>query len=244
MSAKNISEKKSETKYTRCDNCRQDILSEKMFLHEGFCHRNNVFCDHCEKVYLKQDYEEHLKDLRNSINSAKSTEIDEKEEIPVIPIVNHTFTTTTVVNPNTYYEFIEMPWTEEYKVNKPIVITKSGNILSTQNKNDYLLPYFGIQANGNEYGFNYRNNYPMQNINKSVNIFDNYNIYRNGINNEMNFVNNNINYHINNYQYNNNISTSQIKTVDSSKSSKLEKRPTDRSFQSFFNGLNKLHNSI
>jgi len=243
MSSKNISEKKSETKYTRCDSCRQDILSEKMFLHEGFCHRNNIFCDHCEKVYLKKDYEEHLKDLRNSINSAKSTEIDEKEEIPVIPIVNHTFTTTTVVNPNTYYEFIEMPWTEEIKVNKPIVISESGNILSSQNKNEYLLPFFGIQANDNQYGFNYRNNYPMKKINKSVNIYDNYNIYRNGINNDMNFVNNNINYHINNYQYNN-ISRSEIKTITSSKNSKLERRPEDRSSESFYNCLKKLHKSI
>ena len=76
-----------------------------MFLHEGFCKRNNVFCEHCEKVFLKTDYDEHLKDLRNSItNSAKSTDIGDNEEIPVVPIINQTI--TTVVNPNTYYEFI------------------------------------------------------------------------------------------------------------------------------------------
>ena len=85
MSSENFSEKKAESSYTRCNNCRQDILSEKMFLHEGFCHRNNIYCDHCDKVFLKTDYEEHLKDLRNSMtNSSKSTEIDETEYIPVI----------------------------------------------------------------------------------------------------------------------------------------------------------------
>lgn len=247
MSSKNISEKKYESKFTRCDNCRQDILSEKMFLHEGFCHRNNIFCDHCEKVYLKEDYEEHLKDLRNSItNSSKSTEIDEKEEIPVIPIINHTFTTTTVVNPNTYYEFIEMPWTEEIKVNKPIVISEGGNILSSQNKNDYLLPFFGIQVNDNEYGFNFRNNnYHTKKFNNSVNIFNNHNVYRNGINSEMNFVNNNINYHINNYQYNNNnISNSEMKTVATNRFSKLEKQPEDRSSKYYFKGFKKMQQII
>ena len=134
MSSKIISEKKTKSKYTRCDNCRQDILSEKMFLHEGFCHRNNIFCDHCEKVFLKTDYDEHLKDLRNSMkDSAKSTDIGETEEIPTIPVIRQTI--TTVVNPNTLYEYIEMPMTEEYKINNPIYISESGNVLSSQNAN-------------------------------------------------------------------------------------------------------------
>ena len=199
MTSKNISEKNIKSKYTRCDTCRQDILSEKMFLHEGFCKRNNIFCEHCEKVFLKTDYDEHLKDLRNSItNSAKSTEIDENEAIPVIPVINQTI--TTVVNPNTYYEFIEMPMTEEYKVNKPIVISESGNILSSQNTNDYLLPFLGIQTSYNDYS-NYK-----YDINTSINMSKSNIIYRNGFQNQINHISKN-----RNYTYNN----SQISTVNS-----------------------------
>ena len=53
----------------KCENCRQDILANKMFLHEGFCQRNNVFCEHCERVYLKKDYKEHI--LEISVNLTK-----------------------------------------------------------------------------------------------------------------------------------------------------------------------------
>ena len=40
-----------------------------MFLHEGFCQRNNVFCEHCERDYLKKDYKEHI--LEISVNLTK-----------------------------------------------------------------------------------------------------------------------------------------------------------------------------
>ena len=56
----NEKEDKEEPDTIRCDNCRQDIERKKMFLHEGFCHRNNVFCEHCEQVFLKEDYEAKL----------------------------------------------------------------------------------------------------------------------------------------------------------------------------------------
>ena len=48
-------------KLIKCKNCRQEIEEEKMFLHEGFCQRNNIFCEHCQKVFLKKDYNKHLK---------------------------------------------------------------------------------------------------------------------------------------------------------------------------------------
>ena len=38
-----------------------------------------------------------------------------------------------------------MPMTEEYKINKPIIISEDGHILSNKNKNEYLLPFFGIK---------------------------------------------------------------------------------------------------
>ena len=47
--------------YIKCKNCHQEILSSKMFLHEGFCLRNNKLCPECDKVFLVQEYEEHLK---------------------------------------------------------------------------------------------------------------------------------------------------------------------------------------
>ena len=50
-----------EGKYKKCQNCHQDIPESKMFLHEGFCLRNNKFCAQCEKVFLVQEFEEHLK---------------------------------------------------------------------------------------------------------------------------------------------------------------------------------------
>ena len=156
MSLKKPSVSNPESKITRCKTCRQDIATEKMFLHEGFCQRNNVFCEHCEKVFLKNDYDEHLKDLRNSINSSKSTAIDENEPIPVvnvIPVIKQSITTT--INPNTIYEYVEMPFTEEYKVNNPIVISESGSIISSQNKNEFILPSLGINAMHDDFGINY-----------------------------------------------------------------------------------------
>ena len=50
-----------EEKYIKCKNCRQNILESKMFLHEGFCLRNNKLCPECDKVFLVQEYDEHLK---------------------------------------------------------------------------------------------------------------------------------------------------------------------------------------
>ena len=57
----------------KCGNCRQDIIADKMFLHEGFCKRNNVFCEHCERVYLKKDYKDHIIEI-SDILSAKNRE--------------------------------------------------------------------------------------------------------------------------------------------------------------------------
>ena len=50
-----------EEKYALCQNCRQNIPESKMFLHEGFCLRNNKFCAECNKVFLAKEFEEHLK---------------------------------------------------------------------------------------------------------------------------------------------------------------------------------------
>ena len=242
MSSENFSEKKAESLYTKCENCRQNILSDKMFLHEGFCQRNNTYCDHCDKVFLKTDYEEHLKDLRNSMtNSAKSTDIDETEYIPIIHEIKQSITTTTTVNPNTYYEFVEMPLTEEYTINSPIVISEGGQILSSQNNNDYILLYLGINATDN-YNYNYGIEYGLNDIYNSndnsymQNNFDyllnNQNEYRNDNYTQINFINNNANYHLNNYQINLNVSNNEqkeIKKCPTDKQKKKTKIPLNKS---------------
>ena len=62
---------KPESKNIICKICRQPILESKMFLHEGFCSRNNVFCQHCEGVFLKQDYEDHIKNISKNKTKIK-----------------------------------------------------------------------------------------------------------------------------------------------------------------------------
>ena len=59
-----------EEKYIKCKNCKQDIPESKMFLHEGFCLRNNKLCPECDKVFLVQEYDEHIK-THNSKNIPK-----------------------------------------------------------------------------------------------------------------------------------------------------------------------------
>ena len=45
----------------KCENCRLEIPKSKITLHQGFCLRNNTYCPTCSKVYLKSEFEEHLK---------------------------------------------------------------------------------------------------------------------------------------------------------------------------------------
>ena len=69
MASKVTKNSNNESNVIKCKNCRQDISKDKMFLHEGFCTRNNIFCEHCEKVFLKEDYENHIKDLPKNLTS-------------------------------------------------------------------------------------------------------------------------------------------------------------------------------
>ena len=202
MSLKVPSVSNPEQKLIKCKTCRQDIASEKMFLHEGFCQRNNIFCEHCEKVFLKKDYEEHLKDLRNSINSAKSTDIDENEYPIMPPVIIPTVTTT--INPSTIFEFVEMPLTEEYKINSPIVISESGNIVSYQNTNEFILPSLGINAiHHDEFVNDYEKYFNSISNTKSIINYDNNNneVYYNQININSSNINNNY-YYVNSNNYN------------------------------------------
>ena len=179
MSSKNKKELEKNPKVIRCTNCRQDISSEKMFLHEGFCHRNNKYCEHCDQVFLKEDYEKHAKKIATkNINEKtkkfikKEIEIEETEKVNqivenenVIKNVNNieeeiatvVKKSVTTINPQTV-EYLHMPLTEEYTtINNPIIISPNGQIVSNKNKNDYLLPYLGINLIQNNYNNNLSN---------------------------------------------------------------------------------------
>lgn len=151
MASNDVSNSKSDSKLIQCKNCKQDILASKMFLHEGFCNRNNVFCDHCKKVFLKKDYENHLKDLSNKNNRNSSNKKNKNKTQKETQKIN-VYRSPIITKRKTTFEYIEMPMTEEYKINNPIIIS-GGKIVSNQNKNEFLLPYFGFK--------NIRNNHKM-----------------------------------------------------------------------------------
>ena len=164
-----ISNKKEASKLIQCENCRQDIDPDKMFLHEGFCKRNNVFCEHCEQVFLKEEYEEHIKDLpknltskdKESINDSKKSTSNEEET----PYVDNSIPTTLAPNPT--LEFVQMPLVEEISISSPIIINESGQILSDKNKNEFILPFLGINPTHDFYAqnqYNYGENQYIQNI--------------------------------------------------------------------------------
>ena len=232
MSSKSDKETKENenNKLVYCKNCHQDIESNKMFLHEGFCFRNNVFCEHCEKVFLKKDYTEHKKEIKknkkikskkaeSSNNSKKSTS---NEDLPTI--IQHSITT---INPQTSLEFVHMPVVEEISINTPIIINEEGNIVSNKNKNEYLLPILGIKSMPNITisNDNYYNDLKRQFTvpsERNINIMNknkNYEVYNTlpGINHMNNEIYNKLNYTVNesginqemNY-YNNNLECNDI----------------------------------
>ena len=141
MASNDISSRKEQSKTIKCKNCRQDILAEKMFLHEGFCHRNNVFCEHCEKVFLKKDYNYHIKNLSKKENE-KEEEASLKNENKIRTI--NIYRSPVITKKSTHFEYLEMPIVEQYTIRNPIIISENGQILSNKNKNEFLLPYFGI----------------------------------------------------------------------------------------------------
>ena len=212
----NENEDKEELDTIRCDNCRQDIERKKMFLHEGFCHRNNVFCEHCEQVFLKEDYEQHIIDLPKNLTSRKddisknSNKSTSNEEEAAIPVISQQITT---INPNTSLEFVHLPLVEEYTINTPIVISECGEIVSNKNKNEFLLPFLGINP---IHSYDYANQYIMNTNSNIQNNYKNYSnytfggqsqIYQNNIRNTFNYYEGNLQ---TNYQNYDNIFTKNV----------------------------------
>ena len=148
---------KAESKLIECKNCHQDIAKEKMFLHEGFCTRNNVYCDHCKKVFLKKDYEEHNKSKQKKSPKKKNNSPKESQKTKNTNpnkqqnLVIEEYIVSNDMNNNNYKqlsastceEYVQMPLTEYFQINNPIII-ENGQIVSNKNKNDFLLPHLGI----------------------------------------------------------------------------------------------------
>ena len=154
MSSKVTKKINKSSDVIKCKNCRQDILKDKMFLHEGFCSRNNVYCEHCEKVFLKKDYEEHVKLFKNSLtnkesnsptNSLKSKETQSETFKPSsFTEENDNLSNTIPLAPKPSLEIVQMPITELYKINAPIFVNETGQIVSDKNKNENILPFLGL----------------------------------------------------------------------------------------------------
>lgn len=154
MSSKVAKKSSNDSKVVKCKNCRQDILKDKMFLHEGFCARNNIFCEHCEKVFLKKDYEEHVKSFKKLItikeigsptNSQKSKETQSETMKPSsYTEENDNLSNNISLAPKPSLEVVQMPITELYKINAPIFVSETGHIISDKNKNENILPFLGL----------------------------------------------------------------------------------------------------
>ena len=118
--------KQSLSAYTKCPNCQQNVLTSKMFLHEGFCFKNNIVCKYCKKPVLKKNYESHLDThLKKSQkkNNCPEDGKDKKRQI-LINQINY----NSCLNMN--FEKILKP-KEVIKINDPIVIATEENQLNT-----------------------------------------------------------------------------------------------------------------
>ena len=101
-----------------------------MFLHEGFCLRNNTFCSKCKKVILKKDYETHIKNNCEQIKEEPKTEkkehnlvikdiTEEEEQKQKKPITINQINYNSCVNMN----FPPVIKTKEIiKINDPIIV--------------------------------------------------------------------------------------------------------------------------
>lgn len=152
------SNSKNSPTIIECKNCRQEILAEKMFLHEGFCLRNNVYCDQCEKVFLKKDFDSHIK-YDHKILTKKKREILSQNQRNIEEELENINPNSIKVNnqglnkisesddieqlyPTPSLEYVQMPTTELFQINEPIII-ENGQIISSKNKNEFLLPHLG-----------------------------------------------------------------------------------------------------
>ena len=163
-----MSSNSTESSKIECKNCHQEIQADKMFLHEGFCLRNNVYCDKCQEVFLKKDFDNHIKYDHKNLTKKKKDIPSQNKNIPS-QNKNNNDNELENINPNSAnvnndslnyinenenieklypipsLEFVQMPTTELFKINEPIII-ENGKIISNKNKNEFLLPHLGYEV--------------------------------------------------------------------------------------------------
>ena len=129
----------------KCKSCRQYIPSHKMFLHEGFCQKNNIFCEHCDQVFLRKDYDQHILEISKNLSKTNKDSIIKRLKTDFKDFKNEKY------NNNDYFTKeknvkkksmkITIPIIEQLTIRKPIVIGPYGNILPAKN-DDYLISLF------------------------------------------------------------------------------------------------------
>ena len=129
----------------KCKSCRQYIPSHKMFLHEGFCQKNNIFCEHCDQVFLRKDYDQHILEISKNLSKTNKDSIIKRLKTDFKDFKNDNY------NNNDYFTKeknvkkksmkITIPIIEQLTIRKPIVIGPYGNILHAKN-DDYLISLF------------------------------------------------------------------------------------------------------
>ena len=129
----------------KCKSCRQYIPSHKMFLHEGFCQKNNIFCEHCDQVFLRKDYDQHILEISKNLSKTNKDSIIKRLKTDSKDFKNENY------NNNDYFTKeknvkkksmkITIPIIEQLTIRKPIVIGPYGNILPAKN-DDYLISLF------------------------------------------------------------------------------------------------------
>ena len=129
----------------KCKSCRQYIPSHKMFLHEGFCQKNNIFCEHCDQVFLRKDYDQHILEISKNLSKTNKDSIIKRLKTDFKDVKNDNY------NNNDYFTKeknvkkksmkITIPIIEQLTIRKPIVIGPYGNILPAKN-DDYLISLF------------------------------------------------------------------------------------------------------
>ena len=128
--------KKNESKI-KCKTCRQYLSSNKMFLHEGFCQKNNIFCEHCEQVFLRKEYDKHIIEISKNLSNKNKQSVIKRlstdfqgfksnassDNIKVIPVKKNS---------------MKLPVIEEYTIRNPIFIGPYSNIISEYNNGFHL----------------------------------------------------------------------------------------------------------
>ena len=166
---------KSNESFIKCKYCRQYILSNKMFLHEGFCQRNNIFCEHCEKVYLRGDYEKHILDISKDLSNKNKENIFKRLKSSFKSFINDSENNTFKINKNEQiYE--KIPVMEEYKIRKPIILAPDGSVVNYKNSEKFLslFDFDSIKKNiNNLYKYEYDSHMILNTENKNSNYYNN-----------------------------------------------------------------------